>query len=139
MNPFELPIHPAVVHFPIAMLISSWVCLVLRYGDGHRRWRHLGRTFETIGVVSLPVAIAAGFIDLRGIQPLTATRWDQPLIWHVLAAFAGSVLFGVHALADRRWAGIDGLPIAVDLGLSTAAAWFIVLAGMLAGEMVYAS
>jgi uncharacterized membrane protein len=138
MNPFDLPVHPAVVHFPFAMLSAAWVCLLIRHGTGVLGWAEHARRFETIGVLALPVTIVAGFVDLRGLGPLTETRWDQPLIWHVLAASAGSALFAAHALATRR-APEAGPLIAVDLGLSTAALWLLVLAGMLASEMIYAT
>lgn len=140
MNPFDLPVHPAIVHFPVAMLSAAWVCLLLRHGTTAPRWADRARLFETIGVIALPFTITAGFIDLRGLQPLTEMRWDQPLIWHVIAALTGSALFAAHAFATRRTgAATTGPPIAVDLGLSTAGLWLIVLAGMLAGEMVYAA
>lgn len=140
MNPFELPVHPAVVHFPIAMLSAAWVCVLMRHGTGAPRWTDRARLFETIGVLTLPVAIAAGFVDLRGLGTLTETRWDQPLIWHVITALAGSALFAAHAITARR-APTTGLGphAALDLGLSTVGLWLILLAGLLAGEMVYAA
>lgn len=140
MNPFDLPVHPAVVHFPLAMLSATWVCLLLWHGTGATTWWSRARIFETVGVLTLPVTIAAGFVDLRGIGPLTAARWDQPLIWHVLAALGGSTLFVAHAvITRRRLAGSTHASMAVDLGLATGGLWLIVLAGMLAGEMVYAT
>lgn len=140
MNPLDLPIHPAVVHFPIAMLGSAWVCVLLWHGTGLSRWAERARLFETVGVLSLPATIAAGFIDLRGVGPLTEARWDQPLIWHVIAALCGSALFGIHALVVRRAPlASGGPPAVVDVGLSTVGLWLIVLAGLLAAEMVYAS
>ena len=137
MNPFDLPVHPAVVHFPIAMLTAAWVCVLLRHSTGSAAWRERARLFETIGVLTLPITIAAGFVDLRGLGTLAETRWDQPLIWHVITAFAGSALFAVHAFTSRRVNITDRATAAVDVGLSTVALWLIVLAGLLAGEMVY--
>lgn len=137
MNPFDLPVHPAVVHFPIAMLTAAWICVLLRHSTGSGLWRERARLFETIGVLTLPITIAAGFIDLRGLGTLTETRWDQPLIWHVTTAFAGSALFAVHAFTSRRVELAGHAEAALDVGLSTVALWLIVLAGLLSGEMVY--
>lgn len=140
MNPLDLPVHPAVVHFPVAMLSAAWVCILLRHSTQRPTWAVRARLFETVGVAALPVTIVAGLIDLRGVQPLAEERWDQPLIWHVLAALSGSVLFAGHAVITRRLADrAVGPSLGLDLGLSTAGLWLIVLAGMLASEMIYAT
>lgn len=140
MNPFDLPVHPAVVHIPVAMLSAAWVCILLRHATQRTEWTDRARLFETIGVTALPFSIAAGLIDLRGVEPLAEARWDQPLIWHVLAAVGGSALFATHAVVVRRLAARNDRPhVVFDLGLSTAGLWFIVLAGMLAAEMIYAT
>lgn len=137
MNPFDLPIHPAVVHFPIAMLTAAWLCVLFRHASNDAVWEERSRLFEAIGVLTLPITIAAGFVDLRGLGPLTETRWDQPLIWHVLTASAGSVVFTTHYLTTRRATPSSSIPAVADVGLSTLALWLIVFSGLLAAEMVY--
>lgn len=100
-NPFELPVHRAVVHFPVAMLTATWVCLLLLHATARSRWASRAWLFEVIGVVTLPFAIGAGFVDLRGFDTVLDPRWDHPLIWHIIAASAGAVLFTVHLLITR--------------------------------------
>lgn len=137
MNPLDLPVHPALVHFPIAMLVAAWVCILARHGLRSAVWDDRAQLFEVVGVATLPPVILAGVVDLRGIGPLLEARWSQPLIWHVLAALASSTLFAVHWFWRRRRDVTIGAAAAVDVGLSTAALWLLVLAGAIAGEMVY--
>lgn len=138
MNPLDLPVHPALVHFPIAMLVAAWVCILARHGLRSAVWDDRARLFELVGVATLPPAIVAGVIDLRGVDALLDPRWSLPLIWHVLAALASSVLFAGHWFWRRRRDVTVGEAAVVDVVVSTAALWLLVLAGAIAGEMVYA-
>lgn len=138
MNPLDLPVHPALVHFPIAMLMAAWVCVLLRHGLRARVWDDRVRLFETIGVATLPVVIVAGWVDLRGFDAVLSPRWSQPLIWHLLAGIATTALFTTHFAWRRGRDVVVGSAALLDVGLSTAAAWTLLLTGAIAGEMVYA-
>lgn len=139
MNPFSLPVHPIVVHAPLAMLAAAWVCTLGHYLFAGGAWAERGGLFETIAVAALPVTIAAGFIDTRGWGPIAELKWDQPLIWHVLASLTGSAVVTGHLLWRRGHAVIESRrAAALDLGWITAGLWIFVLAGGIAGEMVYA-
>jgi uncharacterized membrane protein len=131
LNPFALPVHPAIVHFPVAMLSAAWVCLLLRYATGDERWDGRSRIFEIVGVVALPLTIAAAFIDTRGIGFLLEPRTDAPLIWHMTAGLVTAGAFTAHYLWRHR------LPVAADVALATLGMLALVAAGLLAGEMVY--
>jgi uncharacterized membrane protein len=137
VNPFDLPVHPALVHVPLAMLVAAWVCVLLQHRTGSAVWGERVRLFELVGVLGLAPTIAAGFVDLRGFSVLTDPRWDLPLVWHTLAALSGAALFTAH-WAYRRSRGADGGTAVVDVGLATAGAWALLAAGAIAGEMVYA-
>jgi uncharacterized membrane protein len=139
MNPFTLPVHPAVVHFPLAMLAAAWVCLLAGHATGKQHWRDRERLFEAIGVWTLPLAFVGGFVDTRGFEPLSSPRFDQPLIWHIIAATAGCAAYAARFVwsrhpaivrRTRQWA-------TTDVVLATAGLWLLVLAGTIAGEMVY--
>lgn len=78
MNPFDLPVHPAVVHFPIALLTVAWVARLWAYSFASDPWRERSQIMETIGVAVLPVTIIAGFIDTRGLDFVFDPQWDQP-------------------------------------------------------------
>jgi uncharacterized membrane protein len=139
LNPFALPVHPAIVHFPIAMLSAAWVCLLLRYATGDERWDGRSRLFEVVGVVALPLTIAAAFVDTRGIGFLLEPRTDAPLIWHMTAGLVAAGAFSAHYLWRRGRPSSDmrGLGALGDVGLATLGMLGLLAAGLLASEMVF--
>ncbi|MDP9183568.1 MAG: hypothetical protein M3P04_12440 [Actinomycetota bacterium] len=137
MNPLDLPVHPAVVHFPIALLVLAWVCVLLQHRTGSDAWAERARLLEIVGVATLPFTILAGVVDLRGLDTLLHPAWDLPLIWHVLAALSATALFTAHLLWRRGRDVFQGSDAVVDVVMSTSATWLLVLAGAIAGEMVY--
>lgn len=140
-NPFATPVHPMVVHFPIALLTLTWGCLVLRYATADLRWDERARLFEVVGVLSLAPALVLGFVDARGISFLLDPRFDQPLIWHFLAGITASAAFTWH-WAWRRGrdpAELVGSGAVRDLGLATVGMLALLAAGLLGGEMVHGS
>ncbi len=140
MNPFDLPVHPIAVHFPLAMLAAAWVCTLVVTVTGRTVWADRSRLFELIGVATLPVTIIAGFIDTRGLGPIAERRWDQPLIWHVIASLVFSAVFAGHFFWRRRQSEVPTFrTAAIDVAWTTVGLWGFVLAGAIAGEMVYAA
>jgi uncharacterized membrane protein len=139
LNPFALPVHPAIVHFPIAMLSAAWVCLLLRYATGDERWDGRSRLFEIVGVVALPIVIAAGFVDTRGIAFVLEPRTDAPLIWHMTAGMVTAGAFTGHYLWRRRLPAGDmhGKRAVGDVALATFGMLGLLAAALLASEMVY--
>lgn len=132
-----IPLHPAVVHFPIAFLAVAWLLVVAAHLAGRPAWRALADTFERPGVLFAPLALATGLGDAGGAEIL-AIPLDQPLPWHALAAVTAVVLFAAHAA--WRLLRRDG-PAArpgLDLALATAGCWALVTAGMLGAELVHA-
>jgi uncharacterized membrane protein len=139
LNPFALPIHPALVHFSIAMLTLAWVCLIVRYSTGDLRWDERSRLFEIVGVIALPPTIVTAFIDTRGFGFLIHPRTDAPLIWHMVSGLVATGAFGVHYFWRRKAAspGLAGRDAARDLGLATFGMIALVAAGLLGSTMVY--
>jgi uncharacterized membrane protein len=134
---WSLPIHPAIVHFPVAMLTTSWFLMVVGHMTQPPRGVDLSRSLEWIGVFALPFAIVSGFRD-AGLDFLTQPHWDQPLIWHFLGTMAAGALFATHVVWRHRVGRERALSAPwVDLGLSSAGFWFLLLAGLIAGEMVF--
>jgi uncharacterized membrane protein len=138
VNPFSLPVHPIVVHFPMAMLSAAWVSLVIRYLTGRIRFGEWSRIFEAIGVATLPVAVATALIDTRGLSFAINPRWDAPLIWHAIGGLVAGGVFTVHYVWRRRAAAGEGGSAVLDVGLPTIGLWLLVLTGLIAGEMIYA-
>jgi uncharacterized membrane protein len=134
---WSLPIHPAIVHFPVAMLTTSWFLTIIGHMTYPARGLGLSRSLEWIGVLFLPFAIASGFRD-AGLDFLTQPQWNQPLIWHFLGTMVSAALFATHAAWRHKVGGRRALAAPwIDLGLSSAGFWFLLLAGLIAGEMVF--
>jgi len=140
LNPFRLPIHAPVVHFPIALLSIAWGMLVFRYATGDARWDARARSFYALGIATLPLAMITAVVDTRGFQFVTHPRWDAALIWHAIAGLVVMALTVAHFLWRRRYGSdqlVGGLAVA-DLALASVAFWALVTVGLLAGEMVFA-
>lgn len=134
LNPFALPVHPAIVHFPVALLALTWGCVVLRHATGEQVWDGRASLFEVIGVVALAPTIVAGFIDTRGFDFLLNPRADAPLIWHMTSGLVAAIAFTSHYFLRRRE---QGLAIGPDIALASFGMIALLSAGLLAGEMVY--
>lgn len=134
---FDLPIHPIVVHFPIATLTLAWVSIIAvhaGWGDTER-WSGFVRPLEWFGVVAFVPTVVTGFRDAGWFALFDAASFSQPLIWHVLLGLTTVVLFTTHLLwrGDRA---VAGRAVWLDVGLSSAGFWALVMTGLLAGEVV---
>lgn len=138
-NPFALPVHPAIVHFPVAMLTATWVCLIVRYVTGDERWDERSRLFELVGVAALPITILAAFIDTRGFGFILRPRFDAPLIWHMTAGLTAAAVFSGHYLWRRRYkpAELAGRLAVVDVVSASLGMCALFGAGLIAAEIVY--
>lgn len=141
MNPFSMPVHPPLVHFPMAMLVVVWVLLIVRYVTGDERWDERARWFHVVGVGSLPLVLGAAIIDTRGFEFALRPRWDDPLIWHALGGVVVASISAVHFFWRRRFqaAQMTGRVAVMDLALAGAGVWTLFAIGLIAAEMVYGS
>lgn len=131
-----LPIHPVFVHFPIALLTLTWAFVLAGYIRPAVAPDLLVGWFEWIGIAFLPFTIVTGIVDADGLGFLTERIWSQPLIWHFLAALSASIVFTGHAVWRRRHTVLKRA-VWIDTGLVTLGFWLLLVAGLLAGEMVY--
>lgn len=141
LNPFSLPLHPAINHFPLAMLTVAWACVLIRYATGNVMWDGRIRLFEVVGVAALPFTIVAAFIDTRGFDFLLNPRADAPLIWHMTSGLVASIAFGVHYFWRRTKdsAQFTGRVAVQDVALITFGMIALLGAGFLGAEVVYGS
>jgi uncharacterized membrane protein len=135
----DLPVHPIVVHFPIAMLTVAWVLVVLGHAtrDGEKRFLAHVSMFETIGVLAFVPTIITGFRDAGWFEVFRDTAWSRPLFWHLVTGLLTVAVFSVHTLWRRRTVILEGRAVVVDLGLASAGFWLLAMTGLLAGEVVF--
>jgi uncharacterized membrane protein len=127
------PLHPALVHFPVACWSLASAADLASLKFGHPAW-WLAGVLMTIGLACAIPAMLAGFLELPRIaegSPAMADVYRHMLV--VLAAFsmyAGSVLLRVEAMrlhAPGAWA----------IALSMTGFACLGVAGWLGGKLVY--
>jgi len=128
------PIHPAIVHFPIALLLSATIA-DLAWMAGLTTDTHIGAVLMAGGLVGGLVAMGAGMADL--------IRLDQRLVPHAMqhVAFVGLAWLGYGiALFLRKDALTASTTTALGagaIGASLASALMLAVGGWLGGRLVY--
>jgi uncharacterized membrane protein len=128
-------IHPALVHFPIALLLSA-VCLDL-YARVRQRVvaGQVATGLFIAGVLSGLVAGLAGLVAFFTVPAAHTELAHDRVIWHLSFALASVVLFAV--VAWLRWRGWRELPSVGTLAVAVVAAVLLGVAGYLGGHIVY--
>jgi uncharacterized membrane protein len=129
---FGHPLHPAVVHFPIALLLSATAADLARLA-GLTGDVHVAALLMAGGLVMGLVAMTAGMVDFA--------RLDSAVVPHALRHMAavGTAWLGYAvALYLRRDTlnGGSGLGSA-SVALSIASGLVLALGGWLGGRLVY--
>lgn len=133
---WDMPIHPALVHFPIAFLFTASVLIVVRHASGRALLERYIAPLLVVGVATLPLVMLAGLRDAGWLDLFRNADAGQPLIWHAFVSTCVAVSATSHVVVRAR---NDGRPDRrVDLSLAAVTAWLLVTTGLLAGEMVYA-
>lgn len=127
------PLHPALVHFPIACWSLATVADFAGYVWGEPAWRLAG-VLMVAGTVIAVAAIAAGFIEYMKLDEnhpalsdvhrhmlLAATAWS---------CYAASLFLRVDS-------GSLSVPDGIAVGLSAAGFVSLCCAGWMGGRLVY--
>lgn len=133
---WDLPWHPAVVHFPIAFLFTAGVAVLLRHLLGREALDRTARTMLPLGVATYPLVVLTGLRDAGWADFFRTLDMSQPLPWHVLAGVITIVVTAGWWVARRLFA--DTLTVRADCVFAGATVWLLVLTGLLAGEVVFA-
>ena len=129
---FGHPLHPAIVHFPIALLLSATVAdLAWLAGVSHDA--HFGTVLMAAGLVMGLVAMGAGLADFAKLEDAVVPH----ALRHIAAVGLAWLGYAI-ALYLRR----DSLFGAADLGSATLAASLVgalllSVGGWLGGRLVY--
>ena len=130
------PIHPMVVHFPIALLITSVVFDVLAM-----RWRH--KSFQDAGFYTLIAGLLGAAVAVLTGAMAEEVAEDKGIPESVLeiheALGYATLLFFIGLLALRllmRWKLIKEIP-ALYLAMGVAGIMILSAAGYFGGSLVY--
>ena len=125
--------HPLVVHFPVALWLTSVVFDIQYARTAERFYAAASRWLVGLGLLAAAVSIVAGFMDYR---PLVAQGVGQAFIdqhrVHSLFAYGTTLLYA--AMFIVRWRG-RVISRGAYLGMTLVAAGLIAATGYLGGEI----
>jgi uncharacterized membrane protein len=128
-------IHPSLVHFPIALLLSA---VALDLYAGWRRRVALAQVATGLilaGVLLGLLAALAGFLAYFTAPDVHTEEAHQRVYWHLGLALASVVLFAVAGLVRwRSWAEVPSVGMRL---LGVVGGGVLIAAGYLGGGIVY--
>lgn len=129
---FGHPLHPALVHFPIGLLLSATLADVA-WLAGLTTDTHAGAVMMAGGLVMALVAMGAGLLDF--------TRLEESVVPHALRHMAavGVAWLGYAIALYLRRDSLFGAGTIGDatVAVSIASALLLSLGGWLGGRLVY--
>lgn len=125
--------HPQVVHFPVALWLTSFLFDLLYARSGQPFYATASRYLIGLGLLGAAVAIVTGFVDY---VPLVAEGVGQAFIdqhrTHSFLAYASTVVYGMIFVV--RWRG-RATSRAAYVGMAAVGAGLIAATGYLGGEI----
>jgi uncharacterized membrane protein/nitrite reductase/ring-hydroxylating ferredoxin subunit len=134
-KPFRHPLHPALVHFPIGLLILSLVLDIASYLKGAA-----SNLFQA-SFYAMALGIAVGIVAaLAGLADRSDIRLDHPARktanLHMILNLSALGLFVINFLLRLNQLDLTATPLAYLL-LSLIGVGLILFSGYLGGTMVY--
>jgi uncharacterized membrane protein len=126
------PIHPAIVHFPVALLLSATIA-DLAWVAGLATEAHLSAMLMAGGLVAGLVAMGAGLIDFTRLRPEVVPHALQHMMAVGLAWLGYAVALYLRREALTQATSLSSLTIFVSI----ASALVLALGGWLGGRLVY--
>jgi uncharacterized membrane protein len=129
MNGLKLlghPLHPAIVHFPIAGWTAALVTDVLYLVLGQPLWWAVSRWLLAVGVVAALGAMTAGFIDLVALPNGGAAQ--RRALRHLYFMSSAWTVYATDLLVRFLGTAAAPTPLLSWLGLFLSAAGFLLLA-----------
>ncbi len=132
-----MPLHPRVVHFPIALLLTGVVLTFVALVRRDRLWDRGAHGLLALGWLSLLPAALTGLISLNALAVTDPRR--AAVNTHITFFFATLITFGIGlylrlkepAILDhprRRWCYLGALALG---------SLFVFLTGHTGGQLVY--
>jgi uncharacterized membrane protein len=124
--------HPLIVHFPVALWLTSFLFDLLFLGTGDRFYERGARLLIGLGLLGAVAAIASGFVDFRPLvaQGIGQTFVDKHRV-HAATAFAATLSYLVSFVLRVRPAPSRTLIVI----LSLLGAGFISATGYIGGDV----
>lgn len=134
MNLFGHPIHPAIVHFPIGLLLSATIA-DLAWVAGLSPDTHIPAVLMAGGLAFGIVAMGAGMADLIRLDGAVVPEAMK----HVATVGLAWIGYGIalYLRKDALWAGTSSAPSSLAICVSGASALVLAFGGWLGGRLVY--
>lgn len=95
--------HPLIVHFPVALWLTSFLFDLLYLSRGDRFFERASRLLIGLGLLGAVASVISGFIDFR---PLVAEGIGQAFVdrhrLHSTVAFGATLVYLVSFVVRRR-------------------------------------
>ena len=127
------PLHPALVHFPIACWSLATAADMASLWFGEPAWRLAG-VLLVLGTLIALAAMATGFIELMKVGAEHPASRD--LNRHVLLMLTAGCLYATSLVLRLQGTALTQ-PDTVDLGLSVAGFLVLGVGGWFGGKLVY--
>jgi uncharacterized membrane protein len=126
------PLHPMLIPFPVAFLVSTLVCDLLFWNTGNSAWSTASLYLLGAALVMAALAALAGLTDFMGdrrIRNLSAA-------WHHMV---GNIVVVLLSLWNwyRRYEGGDAAVLPTGLVISLVVVLLLLYTGWRGWEMVY--
>jgi uncharacterized membrane protein len=133
VRPFRHPLHPLLVHFPVALWTGAVVLDLFGLATGRGWVWELSFGCHAAGVVTAGAAMLAGFLDLRSLVQGDPAR--DTAASHMLAMSTAWLLF--LTVVALRASSPASAPSPWAIACAGAAFLGMVLGSWLGGELVY--
>jgi len=133
---FEHPVHPIVVHFPIALFFTGVLFESLGFLKRRDEFRRFGHWLLLLGMIAGIVAAGFGWWGEDAVK--AAGVPEEAIDRHESFAVASLIAFGL-LLIFRRWARgrWSGRETAVYLAMAVAGLLLLATTGYFGGGLVY--
>lgn len=133
-----LPLHPRVVHFPVALTLTGVLFLAVGLWRRQERWWGYGQISLLLGWVGVLAAVVTGLVDqARAPQDAAVTAVINQHITAGIALLVAAGLALYWPLRDKRLLANTTATRWSYLALLALVALLVALEGWLGGRLVY--
>ena len=132
MRLFGHPLHPVLVHFPIAFWILATICDGLAFIGFVQLWPYAS-VFLAFGLVLAVPAMVAVLVDLAGINDTAASVANR----HMLLMSSAWTVYLVALLTRMDGSKLFDGPNAISIAVSGFGFCLVVVGGWYGGQLVY--
>ena len=126
------PLHPMLIPFPVAFLVSTFVCDLIFWRTGNTAWSTASLYLLGAALVFAALAAVAGLTDFMGDERIR----DLSAAWHHMLGNVVAVLLSLWNWYRRYDAG-DAAVLPTGLLISFVVVLILLYTGWRGWEMVY--